>query len=218
MKFFEKQFHFYIFFCKTIDKKIYDWKIWREVFPYLDKLLKLTDFPATIHSYQSSSTIGNKYLPFGRMIWNFSNNEKWTTKYKVGKDAVAGWEFYDTEIWTPPKSECFKKEYFAPNIYIKVDDDSTYDTAKYFDASLLLAIDNDTYDKIDAESLNIILNNICEISNTIRLAKTVRPWAIDLGYSVYGECIQDESAGRYLKSDANFEMTNKYNWEIIKQA
>ena len=57
--------------------------------------------------------------------------------------------------------------------------------------------------------------SIGEVSNATRVAKTVRPWAIDLGHSVYGQCIQDESAGRYLESNRDFEMTNKYVWEII---
>jgi hypothetical protein len=43
-------------------------------------------------------------LRFGVMVWNEKNNEKWTTKYVNEKN----WEFIDTEIAFPNRSNCHK--------------------------------------------------------------------------------------------------------------
>ncbi|HMH11317.1 MAG TPA: hypothetical protein VK553_11435 [Candidatus Nitrosopolaris rasttigaisensis] len=178
-----------------------------------------TKKPASIYSFQGNLIAGGgSYLPFGRMIWNLKNNQKWTTKYRIGEDVVTNWHFYSTEIWSPSKSDCFREwPYFAPNIYIKIDDNSTFDASNYFDTSLIVAIDENTYSNINVDDLTVILNSIYELSNCVRLAKTIRPWGIGWSDSSFSEGIQDENANRYLKSKVDFTMTDKYKWEIIKE-
>jgi len=216
MQFVKKKFYVFIFYCKTENYKIYDWTVWKDAYPFLDALLSISNFTATIHTSQSCESAGNKYLPFGRMIWNLKNNEKWTTKYKVGKDAVDKWQFYDTEIWSPPKTDCFKGSFIAPNIFIKVDDHSTLETSIYFDTSLIVAINEDIYSKLEGIELNQLLEELYKKLNAVKLVKILRPWAQNWNDLSYTECIQDEYAVTYLKDDT-FEISTKYDWEILRE-
>ncbi|GAB6197444.1 hypothetical protein PAGU2595_027740 [Lysobacter xanthus] len=54
-------------------------------------------------------------LPFGRMVWNAKNNEKWTEKYA----SEPGVQFSGTEVWVPDWNTVWKQE-VPPDVFVRV--------------------------------------------------------------------------------------------------
>ncbi len=100
------------------EEPLHRWPYWQKAFDTLDGVLALSKETAAIRSMQSLPR-SSKWLPFGRMVWNRKNNEKWTTKYLA--DASLSAELSSTEIWSPDWNAVARKEK-APDFYIRLED------------------------------------------------------------------------------------------------
>lgn len=96
---------------------LYKWDNWKPLIPSIDKLLKLTKEKSFIRTSQSFE-FENKWLGFGRMIWDEENNKKWTTKYRTTEEE-SRLQFYGTEIWAPDWNR-FYDSGMPPDIFIKL--------------------------------------------------------------------------------------------------
>jgi hypothetical protein len=96
---------------------LYKWDNWSLLMPSVNKLLKLTRETAFIRTFQAFE-FQNKWLGFGRMIWNEGNNEKWATKYRTAEHE-SKLQFHGTEIWAPDWNQFYERG-VPPDIYIKL--------------------------------------------------------------------------------------------------
>ena len=94
---------------------VHRWDCWKHFCSALDPVFGLSPAKAAIRTQQSvPGTSG--WLPFGRMVWNAKNNEKWTEKFANDE----GVEFYGTEAWAPDWNTTWKQE-VAPDVFLRVE-------------------------------------------------------------------------------------------------
>jgi len=109
----------WLFQSPEIQRRFYDWAIWEEIFPHLDKLILLSGYDAAIRTEQFLPTEdkpAGKSLPFGRMKWNYKNNEKWACKYLRDPTCKDNVRFLELQVWAPSWTACEKEDIY-PRVY-----------------------------------------------------------------------------------------------------
>ncbi|HTE30893.1 MAG TPA: hypothetical protein VK666_11005 [Chryseolinea sp.] len=151
------------------DASLYKWDNWKLLMPSIDKLLTLTKEKAFIKTSQSFE-FENKWLGFGRMIWDAENNEKWTTKYRTTENE-ARLQFYGTEIWAPDWNQ-FDKSGVAPDIFVKLYNNPTSTRTK---EGLIIAIPRRLSLK-QRDIIEIEISRLTELIPNSTLTMTTRLW------------------------------------------
>ena len=175
------------------DAFLYKWDNWKQLMPSIDKLLGLTREKAFIRTNQSFE-FENKWLGFGRMIWDEENNLKWTTKYRTA-DNESRLRFYGTEIWAPDWNE-FAKSGVPPDIFVKLYNIPNSQIARQ---GLIIAIPR-RLSLREAEIIETELSRLTTMIPNSTLTMTTRLWH------------------PWIKFDNNIEDMNPHELEkVIKQ-
>lgn len=152
------------------EARLYEWDNWKQLFPCIDRLVKITAEPAYIRTFQTYESEG-KQLPFGRMKWDEGNNEKWTTKFR-NVNAALDVRFFYTEIWAPDWKQVGDSG-IPPDIYVRLYNNPNKDLIK---EGLIIAIRRPLAKKHSAvveselEKLNALIPNS-------KLKMTTRFWS-----------------------------------------
>ncbi len=144
---------------------LYLWENWKNIFPIIDSLVKISNkksFIRTSQSYQYE----NEWLEFGRMIWNKENNLKWTTKYRTDQTNTNKLEFYSTEVCSPDWDYYYSTGK-NPDIYINI---YHYDRIENLKEGILIAMPKKTannHNELIEESIKqlneLITNSVVSI-------------------------------------------------------
>ena len=113
----------WLFQSPDIQRRFYDWAIWEEIFPHLEKLILQSGRDAAIRTEQFLAKAGEpvgKSLPFGRMKWNYKNNEKWACKYLRDPTCQDNVRFKELQVWAPSWTACEKEDIY-PRVYFHLD-------------------------------------------------------------------------------------------------
>lgn len=132
------------------DAKLFLFHNWKLFIPSIDNLLQLTSEAAFIRSFQSYE-FENRWLGFGRMSWNDTNNLKWTTKYREDERSEKKLNFQGTEIWAPDWNKVSDRG-VPPDVFISL---YYYPTLEKIREGLVIAIPTTIYRRnmgfVDAE-------------------------------------------------------------------
>ena len=178
------------------EAQLYIWDNWKLIFPLIDTLVNLSSEKAYIRTNQALEH-KNDWLGFGRMVWNKSNNEKWTKKYRENEYANEKVTFYDTQIWAPDWNQCFKSNitsdifiylYHYPNENVKITKEG-----------LVIAMPVKIYN-MNIGLIESVLNKLLNIIPNSTLAYTTRSWRPSNGYPNHIEDINNWELERVLKN------------------
>jgi len=160
------------------EAQLYLWKNWKNIFPLIDTLVNLSSEKAYIRTNQALENEDN-WLGFGRMVWNKSNNEKWTRKYRENEFDNAKVTFFDTQIWAPDWNKCNKSN-ITPDIFIYLyhyPNENVKITREGLVISVPIKIYNMNIDLIES-----ILNKLLNIIPNSTVAHTTRTWMPSNGF------------------------------------
>ena len=203
-------FYSYYIFGKYVDKPIWDWSNWKKCSELLQPIIDLCPQLPFIKSSQSIPEIYGKdkqnasydkgSLRFGRMIWNESNNEKWTTKYSDKEK----WTFFDTEIAFPTRSNC-RKNNVNPEILISVHNENLTKTENpLIDQAITIHISSDLLEKDMLSKIDEQVEKIGQIMNCKIGGKIKRPSSFKSEYGGFTDSLWDGSYGLLNTESADF--------------
>ncbi|MBA6316798.1 hypothetical protein [Cellulophaga baltica] len=218
-------FYSYYIFGKSIDKPIWEWNNWKHVAELLQPII---DLSPELPFIKSSQSIPVKYgkdnknvsydkgsLRFGRMIWNESNNKKWTTKY-ADKEK---WTFFDTEIAFPTRSNCHKNN-INPKLFISVHNENLTEKEKTnIDQSITIHIENNLIEKSSLIGIEKQVEKIGELLNWKIGGKIKRPVSFKSEFGGFTDSFWDGSYGLLNSDSTDFsENYKRYGIEYLKKA
>lgn len=153
----------------AIEANLYFWKNWKEIYPEIDSLVKISNSQPYIKTFQSFE-FENKWLGFGRMKWNEKNNRKWTSKYRSKEFVNRNLRFFSTEIWTPDWNYCYKTDN-SPEVYVNL----FHLDFKNLKEGLIIAIPHQIAKK-NINEIDLTIRSILTKIPQANLSKTERPW------------------------------------------
>ncbi len=176
----------------SIEEQLYLWDNWKQILPLLDILINISGNKAYIRSCQSYEN-SNINLAFGRMVWNISNNEKWTQKYRENQSINKKVMFFNTQIWSPDWNECSKSN-ITPDIFICLYHHKDTPITK---EGLVIAIPITIYNQ-NIILIESILQKLQKNIPKSVLSQTTRLWKPSNGYPNHIEDINSWEINRML--------------------
>lgn len=171
MRFHEADYLQYIVVGKHGDRPLYQWEIWKELYPQLDDFVRWARGKRTgIRSVQINSSTKD-YVSFGRMSWNEKGHMKWSHGSPLTEGQCEHWIFEDVEIWAPHWNQC-EDEDKAPDLYFSIGDRFDHDGR----TSVMLALRSERVDPELESAARSLIGAICAEMIPEFTAKRVSWW------------------------------------------
>ncbi len=217
-------YYSYYLFGHYNDKPIWNWENWQKCISMLQPIVELCTETPLIKTNQSIpvkygkdnqfSSYDKGSLRFGKMIWNEENNKKWTTKYSNEEN----WEFFDTEISYPSRSNCHKNN-TNPELLITIhNEDLNHSKENIINQSITIHIQTKI---ITIEKLKAIEEYIYKIGYSLNCSiagkiKRQTSYKTDIGIG-YTDSFWDGSYGVLNVNKIEFSDNYKrYGIELMK--
>ncbi|PHN02407.1 hypothetical protein [Flavilitoribacter nigricans] len=180
-----------IWVINTSDEaELFLWENWQRLYLLVDTLLRTSRDDAFIRTYQSFE-FENKWLGFGRMKWNETNNQKWTSKYRSIAYQNRKLQFFNTEIWAPDWNTCIKNGR-GPDVFINV---YHHETIKEIREGIVIAIPRSAARSKDA-LLKLTIEALSDAIPQSTIATVDRHWNPGKGFV---NRVEDMNAQELLK-------------------
>ena len=171
--------------------KSWEWQIWRLVARVLDSLLSsVPGTPATYSRQSDTSSKGSKSVAFGRMTFGEQANGRWTHSSPKTIGRPESWEFVDTQIWVPSRSEC-DRERKRPHVYVQLLNGALGESGPVrFSSIFFLAVASDLPETLRSRTADAV-NAIAKLLKAKLRAYKIRPWSIPFGFGMRTDSIMD---------------------------